>query len=241
MNATDRSPDTKPEITVVIPMRNEREIAPVLRGPLEELAAIGVRVLVIDDASTDGCGEEIRGEGIEVLRRDHSTGFGSAVKFGLQTCLERGVGGYVAWLPGSMRVDPLVVPTMVRVLEARHDHGTAFARGRRIGRQGSTQRRSWLAGHVLALIGGGPFTQQGGTPTVVPAGALPALLDGPDNVEYEMHALTVLLRADLGFEKIPVAFWERPRGQSHWNKGVLTQVRLLLRLAGRAWRYRRGR
>ena len=73
-----------PQATVLIPSHNGGErLVEVLRG----LRPLELRVLVVDDGSTDGSGERARGLGAEVLVLPRRSGKGSAVRRGLEVLL----------------------------------------------------------------------------------------------------------------------------------------------------------
>jgi len=74
-------------VFAVIPAFNEGEA---IRGVVAELAALGVRVVVVDDGSADDTAENARAAGATVLRHEINRGQGAALQTGISYGLERG-------------------------------------------------------------------------------------------------------------------------------------------------------
>ena len=68
------------KVVVVIPALNE---APVIRGVVEGVRALGYDVLVVDDGSTDGTAPEAYNGGADVLRCDINQGVGASLDMGI--------------------------------------------------------------------------------------------------------------------------------------------------------------
>src|SRR4051812_42673810 len=79
--------NTAVNCVVVIPCLNEAgRIGGVVRSVLPILTA----VIVVDDGSSDGTGQEARVAGAEVIRRERNQGKGAAIQSGLRRAIERG-------------------------------------------------------------------------------------------------------------------------------------------------------
>lgn len=84
------SPAQDPQLSVVIPCKNEAENLPILIGEIASaLAGRKLEILVIDDGSTDGTAEaaqragETTGATVRVLKHDRSSGQSAAVRTGV--------------------------------------------------------------------------------------------------------------------------------------------------------------
>ncbi|NNN03002.1 MAG: glucosyl-3-phosphoglycerate synthase [Acidimicrobiaceae bacterium] len=76
--------DPSCSISVIIPARNE---APTVGGVIDAVVdweGLCDEVIVVDDASRDGTGDVAREHGARVIRREHSTGKGGAMRAGVQ-------------------------------------------------------------------------------------------------------------------------------------------------------------
>lgn len=81
--------------TAVVPARNEQELLPATLSALAHLAEV-TRVIVVDDASTDGTGRVALDGGAQVVRRDRSDGKAGALMAGTARALEQdGAAGLV--------------------------------------------------------------------------------------------------------------------------------------------------
>jgi len=74
-------------VFVVVPAFNER---PVIRETLRPLIGQGYTVVVVDDASTDGTRDELRGLDIRLLRHRINRGQGAAIQTGMSYAIDRG-------------------------------------------------------------------------------------------------------------------------------------------------------
>ena len=102
---------------VIVPTYNERGNLPVLVERL--LAAPGLRVLVVDDASPDGTGAVAdamaasSGGRVQVLHRTGRRGLGLSYVDGMRRALALGV-PFICQMDADLSHDPAAVPTLVR-------------------------------------------------------------------------------------------------------------------------------
>jgi len=76
------------DFSVVLPVYNERKALPAfLKGLFHALEKTGkiFEVIAVDDGSTDGSAEEIKGfKGIKLVRHPYNKGYGAALKTGIR-------------------------------------------------------------------------------------------------------------------------------------------------------------
>jgi glycosyltransferase involved in cell wall biosynthesis len=116
-------------LSVVIPVYNERDT---IQEALRRVRALpgAVEIVVVDDCSTDGCGELLESEpGLVLVRHPENRGKGAAIR----SALERVTGDVVAIQDADLEYDP---QDLLRLMEpialgkARVVYGSRFLRGR---------------------------------------------------------------------------------------------------------------
>jgi glycosyltransferase involved in cell wall biosynthesis len=136
---TDRSP---PEISVVVPARNEADNLAIL---IHEIAAALVgrdhEIIIVDDGSTDATPAllaRLASEGLPVrhVRHDRSAGQSAAVRSGVWAAK----GAYVATIDGDGQNDPIYIPELVDALKGA-GAGYGIACGQRLKRTDTFAKR----------------------------------------------------------------------------------------------------
>ena len=123
------------KLSVVIPAHDEAEsIGETVQTTAAELERAGIdyEILVIDDASGDGCGDAVRAIAqrnpqVRCVRSPHPPGFGHAVRAGLELY----TGDAVAIMMADLSDSPRDLVLYYRVLEQGYDcaFGTRFGPG----------------------------------------------------------------------------------------------------------------
>jgi len=134
-------PRATPRITAIIPALNEApSIAGVVEGLREQRAAPLHGIIVVDNGSTDGTGEQARQAGASVVREERR-GYGYACKAGVLAAQEAEV---LVLLDGDAADDPQDLP---RVLEPLLEDAADLVVGSRS--RGSRERGSMTPQQVL--------------------------------------------------------------------------------------------
>ncbi len=102
-------------ICAVIPTYNNgRTVAEVVRGVLRQ----GLPVIVVDDGSTDGTQDALKGLDIKVLTHARNRGKGIALKTGLEEARRQGY-RYALTIDADGQHDPLDIPALVAAAAPR--------------------------------------------------------------------------------------------------------------------------
>ena len=153
---------TAPEISVVVPLRNEapnvRPLAEAIFGALGN-APHGLELILVDDGSTDGTWEQIltvRGGEPRIRSIRHLKGAGQSAA--LWTGFRASRGRIIATLDGDLQNKPSDLPRLVDELK-----GVDLVCGVRVGRQDTAVRRfsSTVARKARKLVLGVDFRDTG--------------------------------------------------------------------------------
>ncbi len=101
------------DVFVVVPALNE---ARVIRSVVEALLGVARSVVVVDDGSTDGTAEALRGLPLAVCRHAVNLGQGAALATGIEFALRRGA-RIVVTFDGDGQHRPADIPRLVETLE----------------------------------------------------------------------------------------------------------------------------
>jgi len=103
-------------LSIVIPVRNERQQIGLLVRRLRETAGSSAEIIVVDDGSTDRSGEEAAQAGTRVLRHPYPIGNGAAIKRGIRAAR----GERILFLDGDGQHDPADIPKFLALAD-RYD------------------------------------------------------------------------------------------------------------------------
>ncbi len=220
-----------PGAIVCLPTYNEREN---LERMVRSLVALGVRVLVVDDASPDGTGKIADGlaaelESVSVLHRPRKEGLGPAYVAGFRRALADGA-DFVLEMDCDFSHDPEDVPRLIAACEA----GAGLAIGSRYIDGGGTV--DWGVTRRLVSTGGSFYAR-----TVLGVGvrdltggfkcyrreALERLdLDALMARGYMFQIETTYRVIRAGFEvvEVPIVFTDRVAGVSKMHGGIVLEA-----------------
>ncbi len=131
-----------PDVSVVVPCRNERDnIGPLIGEIAEALLGRRHEILVVDDGSDDGTDEAVRTASkrhpqVRLIRHDRSAGQSAAVRTGVEAAR----GAVVLTIDGDGQNDPAFLPALLGALEAGGG-ATGLAAGQRVGRKATFAKR----------------------------------------------------------------------------------------------------
>jgi glycosyltransferase involved in cell wall biosynthesis len=109
---------TEPSCAVLIPSFNGGNH---LVHALEGLAPLGLRILVVDDGSTDGSPEEARRLGVQVLSLPERGGKGRAMRRGISALARRTPPDWILFMDGDGQHLPTEVPLFIQAMDPEVD------------------------------------------------------------------------------------------------------------------------
>lgn len=120
---------SSPEVSVVIPVYNERENIPQLQREIEAaLAGRAFEIIFVDDGSTDGTAEAITpAPHVRLLRFEHNSGQSAAMLAGIHAARAPAI----VTLDGDLQNDPADIPRLLAELDRGADLVCGWRRQRR--------------------------------------------------------------------------------------------------------------
>jgi glycosyltransferase involved in cell wall biosynthesis len=226
-----------PDISVVIPLRDEEDNVVPLHGELTDvLDQLGVsyEVILVDDGSTDGTFQQLAGiqaqdPAVKVIR--FARNFGQTAAFAAGFAEARGE--YIVTLDGDLQNDPRDIPEMLK-LARRKDIVSGW---RRIRTDSFLTRHlpSAIANWLLGLVTGVRLHDNGCSLKVYRAKVVKPLKLRPG-----LHRYLPAIASQLGGRVAEVEVNHRPRQHGHSKYNLsrtfrviadLTQLRRLMREA----------
>lgn len=225
-------PQRGPRILAIIPAHDE---APRI-GAVVRAAAAHVRVLVVDDGSTDATAVVAEGAGATVLSQQPNQGKGAALRAGFAHAIADGALAVVT-LDGDGQHDPAELP---RFLVAERERPVELIVGKRdFGRMPLVRRLSNTAGTILlsAAVGRWVPDNQSGYRLVGRRLMAEMLASREDGFAFEVEMIAVCLREGWPIRWVPIS---TIYGDERSHIRPLRHLREFVAVAGRARRIVRG-
>lgn len=190
------------------------------------------RVLVVDDGSTDGSGNEASVAGAAVIRHPANRGKGAAVRTGLARCRELGC-AWIILLDADGQHDADDIPQLL----AEGGRGSRFVLGNRMTQTENMPFSHWLGNRICSwllsrLCGQSLPDSQCGF-RLVHSSLLDALTLTADRYEVDSEMLVLASRAGCRIVSVPVT---TIYADEHSNIRPMRDALRVLRLLWRYWR-----
>jgi dolichol-phosphate mannosyltransferase len=226
-----------PSVSIVIPTLNEAEnIYPILSRIFEVAltSELSIEVIIVDDNSTDGTREQIRGwqtnHPVTLICREGKEGLASAVIEGARAAR----GEIVVVMDADLSHPPEVLPELIRpIMAGTYDMviGSRYTEG------GSTPDWPWTRKMAsrLATIPARILTDPRDPLAGFFAVGRSNLADLDKSISGFKIGLEVLVsgKGKLRVAEVPITFYDRFKGKSKMNKGIIFDYfRQLLTLVG---------
>jgi dolichol-phosphate mannosyltransferase len=227
---------------VILPTYNEAQnLEAVVRGVRAALP--GARILVVDDASTDGTGALAEALGVDVLHRPGKAGLGRAYAAGFATALAEGA-ELVIEMDADLSHDPADLPRLVQAAEdADLVLGSRYVAGGGV-EDWDIKRRllsRWGCGYARRVLGVGVRDLTGGYKCFRAATlqAIDATGAGAQGYAFQVELTWRALQLGGTVVEIPIRFRERRLGDSKMSARIALEAAWrvpALRFGPRRWR-----
>ena len=217
-----------PEISVVVPMRNEApNVAELYNELTATLAAFGrsYEIVAIDDGSTDNTFELLAAlqaddPRLRVIRFRRN--FGQTAAFAAGFAHARG--RYVVTSDGDLQNDPRDIPDMIRLLEQGHDLVAGWRKDRKdafLNRRLPSTIANWVISHATGV----KLHDYGCS-----LKAFRAEVVKPMKLYGEMHRFLPAIASEQGVAIVEKVVHHRPRKHGQSNYGISRTMRVVLDL-----------
>lgn len=217
-----------PEISVVVPMRNESpNVGPLYRELTDTLSAFGrpYEIIGIDDGSTDDTFEQLvrlqeDDPRLRVIRFRRN--FGQTAGFAAGFAHARG--RYIVTTDGDLQNDPRDIPAMVQLLEQGPDIVAGWRKDRK-DRFFNRRLPSMIANAVISFATGVKLHDYGCSLKVFRAEVVK-----PMKLYGEMHRFLPAIASEQGVTIAEQVVNHRPRVHGRSNYGISRTLRVVLDL-----------
>jgi glycosyltransferase involved in cell wall biosynthesis len=207
-------------LAVVVPAKDEEVTIGELLDRIARVRVPGheLRVIVVDDGSTDRTADIARARGAAVISHEENRGLGAAVRTGLRVAVERGADA-VAYLDADLEYHPEDIPRLVEpVLAGRADYmlGSRFS-GRDRGVRGMRlyRRIGNRAFTLLLVLLTRRWMTDGQTGMRAFSREAAAAAEIIHDYNYAQVLTLDLLRKDFAFEEVSIRYSIREHGASY--------------------------
>ncbi|ASY22050.1 glycosyltransferase [Candidatus Planktophila versatilis] len=212
-----------PILELIIPCYNE---ASGLNGLLEictfATQTFPVAFILVNNGSTDESEiffQKIDSTRIRTLSIKTNLGYGNGVKQGLLIA----TAPYIGWLHADMQIN---LDGFLHELFKEGFTGDFFYKGKRTGRKFSQLIFTIGMSSVMSFMFHKPLNDINGQPTIFSSSLLQRLEFAPDDFTFDLFVYLVAKKNGYKIRRIPVAMQERKHGQSSWNTGICSALKL---------------
>jgi glycosyltransferase involved in cell wall biosynthesis len=221
MDGMDTGPRLTPEQAdgtyVVVMAYNE---ARVIREVVQRVLAVGAHVVIVDDASTDGTLEQLRGLPITAVRHGVNLGQGAATQTGVDFALARGA-RYLVTFDGDGQHDETDIPRLVDALAEGGQDVVLTSRFLGKPATGMSRTRRWLLRAAILYTRwttGLPLTDAHNGLRAFRAEVAPALRITQNRMAHASELLQKIGDAKLRYTEVPTVVryddYSRAKGQT---------------------------
>ena len=214
------------KLTIVVPIFNETECLPIFTKLLDEIDSSDVHFLLVDNGSTNPLVEELLKSDSKVwssLRTEINLGFGGGIMFGIDACESP----FVGWMPGNLKVDPREFVNLLGQIELKEKQ---LIKSSRVSRDTVAKIKTQTLGLIQSVVLKTNMFDSGGTPTVCSKSFLKSLPEPPKDYVFESFVLFNARKKGLEVKRPAVNYGKRAFGQSHWQRGLRSEVQLFIRI-----------
>jgi glycosyltransferase involved in cell wall biosynthesis len=214
-----------PSLSLIIPCYNEASNLPALFELLLPLIEQGIEIILVDNGSTDHTSSLMVDSppGIRWLRAAENLGYGGGILAGIREAR----GEFIAWTHADLQTKPSDVLRALSLLE-EEQASSLYIKGVRVGRPMASRFISASMGIIVSLILGERLREVNAMPNLCHRSFINGLEDPPGDYNFELYCLFLAHRRGLQVQRLQVDFPPRKAGESSWNRGLFSLLRMSL-------------
>ena len=223
----------KVPIEIVIPVYNDFESLTELIKRIEWCRCEAISFLVVDNGSIDTRIWETlqrNGQNWSAVRTTTNLGFGGGILFGIQQSRNEWIG----WMPGNLKIDPRDLENFISKIDFTRN---ILIKANRIHRTPSAKLKTLAAGMAQSLMLRESMFETGGTPTICRKEFVTSLDNPPLDYVFESYILYQARKHALEIVRPQIKYGPRLFGKSHWQSGLRSEVKLMLKIIRSASRW----
>jgi glycosyltransferase involved in cell wall biosynthesis len=208
---------------MVVPTYNDLESLKELIALIDAQKSETVRYLIVDNGSNNQQVTNVLALSSPFwnsIQLNENAGFGGGISAGIKYAET----DFVGWMPGNLKILPKNVEEMVKNISFTPN---IFVKCRRIRSSKLARTKTFLAGLVQSIISGQYLFDTGGTPTICKRDFFLGITDLPTDYIIESRILFEAKSQGLGILRPKIEYGERRFGESHWQRGLRTELRLM--------------
>ena len=211
--------------SLVLPCFNEslslKELIPRLVDLVEKN---NVQFIIVNNGSTDKTSEILSlivNNHIKVITLLDNQGYGGGIKAGLM----QASGEYIGWIHADLQYSIGDIVRKLQSIEGRYD----FIKGHRKNRVFMEKVISLLMSCFESILFTKILYDLNAQPTIFKKSFYNQILSGPDDFTLDLYAYVLAKKNNLAIKRFDVNFLNRTYGKSHWNSGLISILRMILK------------
>lgn len=215
-------------ICIGIPIFQEEDNLRLLVNEILSIEHPDLNFLILDNGSRNpritSYLESLNARQISFISVRENIGFGGGIKHLIANMRS----DYVGWMPGNGKVRPIdLVPIVEFIQESQNLQVFKARRGKR---SISARLKTFLTSVIVSIHARESLFDSGGTPTIMKSEFIPLLEKGPNDFSFEAFAMFTFRKKSIRIVRLEVPYGERVFGESHWQKGIKSELNLLKKI-----------
>ncbi len=218
------------KFSIIFPCYNEAKNLTKLAAKLRQFPEkYNVEFILVENGSTDNSREIFAGINDKRVRKvfvDQNRGYGYGIKAGLTIAR----GNYVGWMHADLQYDSAELAKFFDYVLAVGG-GNVFLKAQRYGRTKLDRCFSFWMGVFDTIVFGRKMKEVMSGVTIGPRSMFSKLERFPNDFSIDIYAYALAQKSHYRVVHLPVRLSARSGGESSWNRGLKTKLRMSRDLA----------